>query len=194
MLWEQPKALVDAGEVLNSRPIWRTVKVRWADCQYVLKHYAEPNLVYALKHSLLPSRAWQAWKATHALANAGIATPRAVACVEVRSGRLLQDSYMMYPYVEGRTLTSYFRQQDFAPATQSVWAQLQSLWQNLRQLQVSLADTNVRNFILCPDGRLWVIDLDATRFHRSAWITAHYHRRSWKRLLYTAQIEQSRAA
>jgi hypothetical protein len=170
------------------------VKLRWGESQYVLKHYVEPNFVYALKHSFLPSRAWQAWKATHALADAGIATPRAVACIEDRRGRLCQDSYMMYPYVEGRTLTSYFRQQGHAFTAHRVWTQLQLLWQNLRELQVSLADTNVRNFILCPAGRLWVIDLDTTRFHRSPWVTAHYHRRSWKRLLHTAQMAQCSAA
>jgi hypothetical protein len=194
MLWEQPKALVDAGEVLNSRTVRRTVSLRWADCQYVLKHYMEPNFIHALKHSLLPSRAWQAWTSIHTLADAGIATPRAVACVEDQGGRLRKDSYLMYPYIEGQTLTSYFKQQETVPAPHAVWNQLQRLWQSLRPLQVSLADTNVRNFILCPDGRLWVIDLDTTRFHRSAWITAHYHRRSWKRLLYTAQIAQSKAA
>jgi hypothetical protein len=194
VLWEQPTTLVDAGEVLNSRNVRRTVKLHWAGCWYVLKHYVEPSFSYALKHSFQPSRAWHAWKATHVLADAGIATPRAVACIENPWGQLRRDSFMMYPYVEGHTLTTYFGSGVGTPAPQQVWAELRVLWQRLGQLRVSLADTNVRNFILCPAGRLWIIDLDTTRFHWSTWATAHYHRRSWARLVRTAQLTRQQAA
>jgi hypothetical protein len=51
VLWEEPKSLADAGEVLNSRSIRRTVKFQWAGGTYVLKHYIEPTFAYALKHS-----------------------------------------------------------------------------------------------------------------------------------------------
>jgi hypothetical protein len=101
---------------------------------------------------------------------------------------------MVYPYVEGRTLTSYFQRQDSNPTPQNVWTQLQSIWERLAQLKASLADTNVRNFILCSAGQLWVIDLDTTRFHSSAWVTAHYLRRSWERLERTSKLAIAKAA
>jgi tRNA A-37 threonylcarbamoyl transferase component Bud32 len=193
-LWDNPESLVEAGEVLNSRAVRQTVRLEWGGQSYVLKQYVEPTFGHALKHSLQPSRAWRTWMATHRLADAGIATPRAVACVENPWGQLRRDSFMMYPYVEGRTLTSYFEHRLKEPSAEQVWRQLGELWQRFAQIGASLADTNVRNFIVCPAGQLWVIDLDTTRFHWSSFTAAHYHRRSWARLVRTAEKVERRLA
>ena len=100
----------------------------------------------------------------------------------------------MYPYVDGRTLKSYFEAIGDVDGDGGVWTQLEAIWQRLAALRASLSDTNVRNFILAPSGRLWVIDLDKTRFHWSHLRTVHYHRRSWERLTRTAALYASQAA
>jgi thiamine kinase-like enzyme len=53
-------------------------------------------------------------------------------------------------------------------------------------LRASLADTNVGNFIVCPGGRLWVIDLDKACFHRLAFTAARQQQRAWEQLLRSA--------
>jgi hypothetical protein len=188
LLWREPNALVDRGEPLRCVGARRTVRLQWGSQRFVLKHYVEPTRRHALKQAVQPSRAWSTWSAVHRLANAGIATPRPVACVENRWACFRGDSFLMYPYVEGRTVRSYFARQE--PAAQStneiLWRQLNELWHRLRQLRVSLADTNLGNFIVAPDGQLWVIDLDKARFHRLASTAGREQQRGWRQLLRSA--------
>jgi Lipopolysaccharide kinase (Kdo/WaaP) family len=188
MLHQQPAALLDRGEELRSNGARRTVRLNWQSRSFVLKHYVEPTRRHALKQLVLPSRAWSTWSFTHRLAASGVTTPRPVACVENRWGPLRRDSFLLYPYVEGRTLRSYFT----AEAKQSpaihdrLWRLLNDLWQRLVELRVSLGDTNLGNFIVTPDDQLWLIDLDKSRFHRSCYAAYRHQRRAWNQLLRSA--------
>jgi hypothetical protein len=94
----------------------------------------------------------------------------------------------MYPYVEGRTLRSYLAAEakQSRSLAENLWRQLGDLWQRLERLQASLADTNTGNFIVCPNGRLWVIDLDKACFHRLAYMAARHQQRGWNQLLRSA--------
>jgi hypothetical protein len=187
-LWRNPHSLVTAGEQLRFRGARRTVRFEWQSQPYVLKHYAEPTRRHAAKQLVQSSRAWRTWAFTHRLADSGIATPRPVACIENRVGPLRRDSYLMYPYVEGRTLRSYFAvEAKQSPALhEQLWQQVNDVWQRLVELRASLEDTNLNNFIVCPAGRLWLIDLDKSRFYRSATVAARHQNRAWERLLRSA--------
>jgi hypothetical protein len=90
----------------------------------------------------------------------------------------------MYPYVEGRTLRSYFSNEarESRSVADDLWRQLAELWQQLEKLQVSLEDANTGNFIVCPAGRIWVIDLDRASFHRQAYTASRQQQRGWKKL------------
>jgi hypothetical protein len=189
MLWKGPHAVTALGDPLQSGGVRCTVRLNWGAQQYVMKHYIEPSWRHALKRSIQPSRAWSTWTATHRLADAGIATPRPVACVENRWARFRRDSFLMYPYVEGLTLRSYFADQQTQPRplVDNLWQQLDELWQRLKQLRASLSDTNLGNFIVSPSGQLWVIDLDKTRFHRIAYLASRHQARGWRQLLRSAK-------
>lgn len=186
-LWTDPESLLEKGETLQRTGMRWTVSLRWASQRYVLKHY-RPTWWHKAKQLILPSRAWSTWSATHKLADAGIATPRPVACVENRWGKLRRDSFLMYPYVEGRTLRSYFSHEakDSRFIADYLWQQLRDLWQRLEQVGASLADANTFNFIICPQGRLWVIDLDKACFHWLASTAARHQQRGWEKLLRSA--------
>ena len=187
-LWHEPAAILDRGEPLRANGARRTVRLTWHSRSFVLKHYVEPTRRHALKQTVQPSRASSTWKFTHRLANAGVATPRPVACVENRWGPLRRDSFLLYPYIEGRTLRSYFaaKAKQSPVLHQHLWQQLNELWQRLVELRVSLGDTNLGNFIICPAGRLWLIDLDKSRFHRSGYTAYRHQQRAWKQLLRSA--------
>ena len=187
-LWTSPESLIDRGEPLRSGGARQTVRLRWNSQHFVLKHYVEPTRRHALKQTIQPSRAWATWAFTHRLADAGVTTPRPVACVENRWGLLRRDSFLMYPYIDGRTLRSYFAAEakESPSLHERLWRQLNELWQRLLELRVSLGDTNLGNFIICPSGQLWLIDLDKSRFHRAAAAAAPRQQRAWQQLLRSA--------
>lgn len=186
-LWQNPKSLLAEGEPLRSSSLRHTVRLEWASQQYVLKHY-RPSWWHFVRQLPTPSRAWATCTATEKLADAGIATPPPVACIENRWSVLRRDSFLMYRYIEGRTLRSYFscEAKESRTIADSLWLQLRELWQRLSHLQASLADTNTGNFIVCPAGRLWVIDLDNARFHRLQKVAARHQERGWAQLLRSA--------
>lgn len=187
-LWEAPETLVDRGEQLRANGARRTVRLQWNSQAFVIKHYVEPTRRHMLKQMVQTSRARATWTFTHRLAAAGIATPRPVACIENRWGLLRRDSFLMYPYIEGRTLRSYFAHEaKVSPSLcNQFWQQLRELWQRLLELRVSLGDTNLGNFIVAPAGGLWLIDLDKSRFHRAAAAAAPRQQRAWQQLLRSA--------
>jgi len=161
-LWTDPASLISRGERLQAKGARQTVRLEWNSRPFVLKHYREPTRRHTLKQLIQPSRASKTWNFTHRLVEAGIATPRPVACIENRWGLLRLDSFLMYPYVEGRTLRTCIAEDAKRSPTvrDRLWQQIHELWQTLLELRVSLGDTNLGNFIVSPAGQIWLIDLD----------------------------------
>jgi tRNA A-37 threonylcarbamoyl transferase component Bud32 len=188
MLWNDPASLVSRGKPLQAKGARQTVRLEWNSQPFVVKHYREPTRRHALKQLIQPSRAWKTWDFTHRLVEAGVATPRPVACVENRWGLLRLDSFLMYPYIEGRTLRTCIAEDAKQSPTvrDRLWKQIHELWQTLLDLRVSLGDTNLGNFIVSPAGQIWLIDLDKSRFHRAANAAAPHQERAWKQLLRSA--------
>jgi Lipopolysaccharide kinase (Kdo/WaaP) family len=182
-LWIDPLGVLALGAPLQAAGLRVTVRFQWSSKAYVLKHYSEPTWRHGMKRLIQRSRAWSTWDATNRLADAGIATPRPVACVENRLAGLQRDSFLMYPYVEGDTLGSCLGQYQPRSLVDGVWQQLTDVWDRLKTLRASLADTHPANFIVSPSGKLWVIDLDKTRFHHSAYFARMHQDRGWKRLV-----------
>jgi tRNA A-37 threonylcarbamoyl transferase component Bud32 len=184
-LWREPERLVEFGELMRLNRMRRTVHLRWGSRDYVVKHYFEPTRRHALKRTVQQSRAQLTWAAMHRLADLGIATPRPVAYVENRWSVFRGNSFLMYPYIDGRTLGSYLRNDEATAASKldALCRQFAELWKRLKKIYVSLADPDPSNFIIAPEGRLWLIDLDKTRFHRWAWLAEWHDRRAWDQLI-----------
>ena len=184
-LWNDPQSLLGQGKMLRRTGQRRTVQLHCGDSQYVLKHYCPTWWHFARQ---LPIRSWavDTFRATIRLINAGIPTPRPVACVENRWGQLRRDSFLMYEYVEGMTLQSYLQEDDSPSLAEHFSQQLGDLWQRLEGLRASLKDTHTGNFIVCPTGQLWIIDLDSTRFHRSMYVASRKQERAWNKFLRSA--------
>jgi hypothetical protein len=192
-LWTEPQSLVAAGQSLQAKGARQTVRLEWNSRSYVLKHYVEPSRRHAFKQLTSRSRARRTWNVTNRMADAGIATPRPVACVENRWGPLRRDSYLMYPFIEGRTLRSYLEYDRLPQATiDKFWRQLSDLWEQLASASASLDDANVGNYVICRTGRLWVIDLDKASFFRSSKAAEHERERTWKFLQRSWQIAEAR--
>jgi hypothetical protein len=189
LLWQAPDSLVAMGEPLRQVGARSTVKLFWDNEAYVLKHYVEPTLRHSLKQNVSRSRACTTWLTAHKLADAGFSTPRPVAFVENRLGPFRGDSYLLYPYVAGETLRSYLKNDEVQQSSllSEIREQLVAFWSRLKQMRVSLADTNLKNFIVGDAQRLWVIDVDKVRFHRLTYAAARQHQRGWQQLTRSAQ-------
>lgn len=186
-LWIDPEALIRQGEMLRRTGVRRTVRLDWGDKQFVLKQY-RPTWWHFLRQ--LPMRSWAAstFRVTHRLINAGIATPRPVACVENRWGTLRRDSFLMYEYVEGVTLRSFLRNEgkEARSIASTLTSQIREFWQRVEDLRIGLADAHTGNFIVSPAGQLWIIDLDKTRIHRFEHLAERNHRQAWNKFVRSA--------
>lgn len=182
-LWKSPESLMSAGQTMRRTGQRWTVKLTWKSQSYVLKRHA-PTWVQAVRQLAAPSIAWSTWWFTCQLIDAGVRTPQPLACVENRWGPLRRASYLMYPFVEGRILNTYFGapEEKHNPIIDGLWRQLDDLWKCLASLQANLEDPNLNNFVVSSSGQLWVIDLDKSRFHRSRSATARSLDRGWKKL------------
>ena len=200
-LWRDPASLIHQGEMLRRTSLRRTVLLTWGSKKYVLKQY-KPTWWHFLRQ--LPLRSWAAatFRVTHQLIHAGIATPKPVACVENRWGTLRRDSFLMYEYVEGVMLRTYLAEEAHQRQTVSeqLTQQISDFWRRLDELRIGLADAHTGNFIVCPAGRLWIIDLDKTRFHRWPTLAARQQKRAWQIFVRSAgksgpiDVEQLRIA
>lgn len=182
-LWSNPASLLDSGEVLYRCDRRRLVRLAWNELSYVIKHYQEPKRRHALKSLLRPSRARTTWETSRRLVALGVPTPPPVAYVENRWGPLCRDSHLMYAYVEGNTLRQLFEgEPSHAHDQDSLSEQFTNVLSQVEQLGAVLGDPNLGNFVVAPEGRLWVIDHDKTLFPRSNSAAEAGRRRGWKAL------------
>jgi hypothetical protein len=194
-LWQEPTALLTRSEVLQQRGVRQTVRLDWGPRSFVLKRYVEPSWRHAAKQLVMPSRASITWRISHHLADGGILTPRPVACIENRWGALGLDSYLMYPYVKGETVSNYLlRQHDPEEQAARLVGQCEELWQRLAVLGASLGDANTGNFIVTSTNDLWVIDLDKARRFRSGFLAERQRRRTWRQLMLSMQRTLNKAS
>lgn len=173
-LWEQPERILDSGTVMRKTHLKSAVKIEYGSRSYVMKHYFERSLAFALKKTLRGTQARNAFELGCTLADAGIKTPRPMAYVDnIREG-LRRDCFLLYPFVEGLSLRSAINEghMDDADVARAI-DQVEELWNRLIELRVALYDANAGNFVVSPKGELWLIDLDDSRIRSALFARAH---------------------
>ena len=179
-LWERPDEVLAAGDVMRKTHLKSAVRIAHESRSYVLKHYFERSLAFAVKKTLRGTQARNAFELGCTLADAGIKTPRPMAYVDNLRQGLCRDCYLLYPFVDGLSLRSsinegHMNDDDVAKAAD----QVEKLWNRLTELRVGLRDANTGNFIVSPKGELWLIDLDDSRIHRSALVARAHLLNRW---------------
>ncbi|HEX2476863.1 MAG TPA: lipopolysaccharide kinase InaA family protein, partial [Lacipirellulaceae bacterium] len=100
----------------------------------------------------------------HYLSERGIPTPRPRAWVEERLGPLKYRSYLFTDFVEGTSLYRFVRSvQASADVLEDLAGQVASIWQRFEELGATHGDMKPENFIIDPDLRVWVLDLERVR-------------------------------
>lgn len=163
-LLADPDAAMRAGTVLKDGNTATVARVQVGGRDLVIKRYNLKNARHALSRLWRPSRAWHSWRAAHRLAFLGIATPRPLALLEARVGPLRRRAWLVTEHCPGPNLLDVL--DPHAQPPDDIAAALSETLHALHGARIHHGDLKATN-LLWHDGRVWLIDLDATTAHRS---------------------------
>ena len=175
-----PDDAIAGGTLLKDGRTCTVAQVELAGRALVIKRYNLKNLLHFFARCWRPSRAWHSWREGHRLRFLGIATPQPLALIEERVGPLRRRAFLVCAYSPGRNLLDLLSP-DREP-DDDVARAIVSLFSSLHSLRISHGDLKATN-LLFDDGKVFVIDLDAVRQHRSQQSYASAWRRDRERLL-----------
>lgn len=187
-----PPSLIEAldadadGLVARGRPLKQGgrctvshIESRMFPC--VVKRYNLRGPLHTAGHFFLPSRARRNWRFGRLLLAGGIATPRPLACLEQCIGPLRFRSFLLTEYIPARTFWDLLYQRSISRRQLSeLIEQFLVIWRRLGELRLSHGDLNLSNFLVAEDGRMWLIDLDGIRRHRSELALRWARERDWR--------------
>lgn len=179
-LWSDPDEVLSRGHMLKDGDRCTVVRITSdsmsadtsrdsADGSCTLKRYNLKALLHTAIHMPLRSRARWSWLNGRRLIKAGLSTPMPLACIEERRhGVLHLRSYLLTTFVPGRSLLDAIQSGEVeATELASLAKQFSRIWQTLGQLRAGHGDMKATNFIVDLQGKLWLVDLDGLRIHRS---------------------------
>jgi tRNA A-37 threonylcarbamoyl transferase component Bud32 len=184
--------LLCEGQVLKDGNTCFVARVRWNQCDVVIKRYNHKGLWHSLRHTLKGSRARRNWLHANRLRFLGIPTARAVAYIDEWRGPLLWQSYFVMRFVEGTPVSSIFRSEQTSDAQkQRIHEQILSLLHTMADHGISHGDVKHANILF--DGKeVILIDLDGMEVHRTAYRGRIGARRDKARLLRDVEIARDR--
>ncbi len=161
-----PDVFIDAADakLLKSDAASTVACISFDGRKYVAKRYETRGLWHVCKRAFRRSRAERCWLAALQLARAGIDTPRPVAVVERRLGPLRGRAYYLTEHVDGELCSTYLRRQ--CPQRDAIVDAVATTFARLYRHRLSHGDMKATN-LLVGDGRLYLLDLDAARAHRT---------------------------
>ncbi len=166
---ENPDALLANAKMLKEGNSSTVAIVQLAGRDFVLKRYNVKGFLHGLKRLFQPSRAHISWRNAAMLGLLGIATPHAYLMIEERIMWLLRRrAWYLSEYVQSENLLDQVEKTDGGGVSVStVVERFQELLKAMQTYRISHGDMKASNFII-RDGRLYVLDLDAMRHHRTA--------------------------
>ncbi len=133
---------------------------------YILKRYNQKSLIYRMTHCFITPRALVSWSNGHILKLFGVATPKPIACLLLKSGLLLSKGYLVMEKITGKPLDQ-LSHDVIKDSCNSIPSQFVSLCDQLDAMKAVHGDMKASNFIFDDTGVLQLIDLDSLVFHRS---------------------------
>ncbi len=140
-------------------------EVRLGDREFVLKRYNIKGFWHGITRLMQPSRAHHTWRNSWMLEMLGIATPHPFLMLEERVLWLFRRrAYFLMEKVPAANLIDQLESGDATPG--EVVESFKKLFQVLHAYLISHGDMKATNFIF-SDQKLYVLDLDAMRRHKS---------------------------
>ena len=164
-LWSSPDQLIAEGTMLKDGDRCTVVRLDIDGRLMVLKRYNIKGAFHTAVHWFMRSRARWCWRSGRMLIDAGLLTPQPLAILEERrAGLLRRRSYLLTEFVPGLPLRAWIEQgKREAKDLHAIVAQFTRTWRELNTLRLGHGDMKATNFIVDPDGQLWLIDLDGMR-------------------------------
>lgn len=134
---------------------------------YIVKRYRRPSIINRVIYTLLrPSKACRAFRYAFRFNSAGITTPEALACVEVRTNGLLSDSYFVSEKCDGQqAFEALVKTPDYDRHLAEAVAHFIL---RMHRAGIIHGDPNLKNFLYdtAADGnyQLQVIDINRSAF------------------------------
>lgn len=197
-LIESPDSLLAGAKMLKEGNSSTVAIVQFAGRDFVLKRYNLTGFVHGLKRLFQPSRAHISWRNAAMLEMLGIATPHAFLMIEERVMWLLRRrAWYLCEYVKSENLLEQVAKPDSGGVSVSaVVDRFAQLLKALQTYRISHGDMKASNFII-SDERLYVLDLDAMRQHRTERAAQRElekdrerFRRNWNGTLFAPAVEQ----
>ena len=183
-LWRDPNALVKSGEMMKDGDRCTLVRLTSAGRRFVLKRYNRRGWVHTAAHWLLRSRARWCWLNAGRVRDANLLTPRNLAMLETRFGPLRDRSFLLHEYIEGQMLLDAAHDPTAtAQRLDALAIEFARIWRSLGRARLGHRDMKATNFIVDQQDRIWLIDLDGMRVHRSKWLFARRRRKDLERFM-----------
>lgn len=184
-VWSHLDHCVATGSILKDGD--RTTVVRINDdpaCPLTLKRYNLKGPLHTTTHVVLRSRAAWCWRTAKALISAGLNVPTPRLMLEERLGPLRLRSAYACDYMEGTPLIDFVKSLAFDdPRLTRTVSEFSRIWSTLGALRAGHGDMKATNFLVDHDARIWLLDLDAVRFHRTRRIFERARARDRERFL-----------
>lgn len=156
----RPEDHLGRGTVLKAGNSATVIRVHVGDGAYVVKRYNVKSFAHGLRRALRPTPRYRvAWLSGHRLLHLGIATPRPVALLEVRSGLATVAYLVMEDAGTPRDLTETIADDGYSA---DIGRAVAGLFRALGDAGLVHGDTKASNFLVRDDG-VHLIDLDAMR-------------------------------
>lgn len=186
-LLADPDRAVANGEPLKLGGSSTVALVRLGERQLVVKRYNIKGWLHWLKRCWRPSRAWHSWVEGNRLDFLGIATPKPLALMELRTLWLRRRAYLITEHAAGEDIIARFepylaRPGEAGAPPEAELRALDLLFAALLRERISHGDFKGTN-LLWQGGRWVLIDLDAMQQHHSMRSFARAYARDRARFL-----------
>ena len=159
-----PNNLLKEGTQLQDKPRCIVARVDGYEGSFVWKRHNWGGIGRTIRKALSRPVAKKCWNDGRYLCEAGVPTPRPRLYLEQQFGPVNTCSYLLSDFVEGTSLYRFMR---FQQPTESVIMELArqaaAIWQQLDDLRIQHNDFQTENFLVDPQRKLWLIDLERLR-------------------------------
>ncbi len=160
-------SLMESGRILKDGGACKVALVEAAGRKMVVKRYNWRGWLKGLRYQVKGSRARRVWFYGHLLPAIGIPTPQPFAWLERSEKGIVRKSYIINEYIEAPTLFDFLCDSTKPHEERAdVLEDLHGMFKTMHRHRLTHGDMK-RSNILVADGRILLIDLDATTLHRS---------------------------
>jgi tRNA A-37 threonylcarbamoyl transferase component Bud32 len=162
-------SLMDKGQILKNGNTCYVSRLMWNGKDVVVKRYNHKGFIHSLRHTIKGSRARRAWIHAHRLGMLEIATPKPLAYIERRRGRLVWKSYLVTEYVQGQEFCYFLEDKSISQEEHSIVAhQVIDLLDKIGKYKISHGDLKHSNILITENGPT-ITDLDGMKVHKFHW-------------------------